>query len=158
MATLSTLVNNKYDEHVTNLEDHRPRRAELTETDLLKSVTQQVRWLMGAVNGSATEMTAALAELEEIYDSTITSPTNLVGSTVTELNTRRGQEVALTAGNNTIAFSSAMDSADYTLTFICYTSEGGMIQWSYDPDDQTVNGFDIHVASAGFINYIAIAN
>ena len=124
---------------------------------MVKYLAQYVRWLAGAVSGSAVEQSAALAELEDIFDSTITPPDNLVGSTVTELNTRRGK-AAVTAGANTIAFSSAMSSADYTLTFNSYTISRWYDQWTYDESAKTVNGFDITVAANGYVEYIAIAN
>jgi hypothetical protein len=156
MAVLKTLINNKYDEHVEQLEAGRNRQAELTETELVKSLTQELRWAMGAIAGDSAEQSAAITELESIYDTTITAPTSVVGTTPTSLNTRVGKKVALTAGNNTISFSSALNSADYALNFNCYTANGGMNQWTYDPDDDTAAGFTIHVASAGYITYTAI--
>lgn len=158
MAVLKTLTNNKYEEHVGYLDGGRRRRAELTENEMVKSTYQVVRWLLGAVSDDQTEQNAAITELEEIFDTTITAPTNTIGSTVTELNTRRGKAVALTAGNNTVTFASPFDDTDYTLTFITYTASGGQVQWTHSDSDEDATGFDIWVAAACKINYQAIHN
>jgi hypothetical protein len=158
MAVLSTLNSAKYTEHTTNLSNKRRRLAEVSEKDLVKINYNVMQWLLGAVSGNATIQTAALTELESIYDDTITPPDNLVTSTVTESTTRRGTGISLSAGDNTVTFSSAMPAATYSLTYNTYTASGGQVQWTQDPATRTVNGFEIWVASACKIDYIALYN
>ena len=158
MAVLKTITNSKYDEHVGFLNNGRRRRAELTENDMVKYLAQYVRWLAGCIAGDQSEQTAALTELGTIFATTVTPPTNLVGATLTELNTRWNSAVALTAGSNTVTFASTFADTDYTLTFICYTANGGMVQWTYSDSDKSATGFDIFVASNCKIDYIAIHN
>jgi hypothetical protein len=158
MAVLSTLNSAKYTEHTTNLSNKRRRLAEVSEKDLVKITYNIGQWLLGAVSGDASIQSAALTELGVIYDDTITPPDNLVGSTVTESTTRRGVNVSLLAGLNTVSFSSAMPAATYSLTHTVYTASGGQVQWTQDPSTRTVNGFQIWVAAACKIDYIALYN
>jgi len=158
MSDLSTLNTAKSSEYDTRLATKRRRLVEISENELLQIVTQCVQLFYGEIYGNAAVATAAKAALEELYDDTITLPASQVGATPTELNTRRGKGVVLTAGLNTITFTSAISSADYTLIPWAYTATGGQIQISIDPALCTVNGFQIYSASAGRLNYFAILN
>jgi hypothetical protein len=158
MAVLSTLNSAKYTEHTTNLSKKRRRLAEVSEKDLVKITYNVNQWLLGAVSGDASIQTAALTELGVIYDEDITPPDNLIGSTVTESTTRRGVGVSLVEGNNTVTFSAAMPATTYSLTHTTYTASGGQVQWTQDPATRTVNGFEIWVAAACKIDYIALYN
>jgi hypothetical protein len=158
MATLSVLNTNKLSEYTTDLSDKRRRRAELHENELVQINTYMSQWLLGAISGDQTLMNTSLAGLADLYDSTITPPTNNVGAIVTASNSRRGTAISLSAGTNTITFSSAMTTATYSLTVYPYTSLGGNIQYSIAPASRTVNGFTIITASAGSLDYIALEN
>jgi hypothetical protein len=159
MSTLSVLNTNKYSEYETRIASKRRRLIELSEDDMVRINHQMAQWLLGAVSGNAALMASALAELKELYDdSTIAAPTNLIGSTLTENNTQRGVAVSITAGSQTIPFSSAMSTTAYSLVLFAYTSTGGMIQISSDPTLRTVNGFQLTAASAGKLDFIALEN
>jgi 3-oxoacyl-ACP reductase-like protein len=155
---LTTLNTAKYSEYETRIATKRRRLIELSEDDMVRINHQIVQWLLGAVSGDAIIQSAALAELEEIYDETITPPTSLIAASVTSLNSRRGRSVAIVAGSNAITFSSALPAATYSLTIRTFTSNGGMIQYSVDPTSLTVNGFTLVSASNGFLDYIALYN
>ena len=155
---LTTLNTAKYSEYETRLASKRRRLAELSENDLVRINTQLCQWILGAISGDATVQSTALAELEEIYDDTITPPTSLIAASVTSLNSRRGRSVAIVAGSNAITFSSALPAATYSLTIRTFTSNGGQIQYSIDPTTLTVNGFTLVSASNGFLDYIALYN
>ena len=158
MAVLKTLAQSVYTTFTGYLTGGRKRLAELYENTMNKSDHQQLRWVYGCITGDTVEQAAALTELAEIHGTSITTPTNTIGSTVTELNTRRGKAVALTSGNNTVTFASTFSDANYTLTFIVYTASGGQVQWTHSDSDETASGFDIWVAAACKINYTAIYN
>jgi hypothetical protein len=158
MATLSNLNTNKLSEYTTALSDKRRRRAEISESDLVQINTYMSQWLLGAVSGDAALMSVSLAGLSEIYDSTITPPSNTIVSAVTASNSRRGVGVTLSAGTNVITFSSAMSTSTYSLSAYPYTSLGGNIQYSIAPTSRTVNGFTIITASAGKLDFIALEN
>lgn len=158
MSTLSTLNTTKYSEYTDRLSNKRRRLSELSENDLVKILTQCVQLFYGEIYGDAAVSAAAKTELEVLYDATITIPTSQIGASVTESSTRRGTGVSLTAGDNTITFSSALPAATYSLTFITYTASGGQVMWTHDPADRTVNGFSINVVSNCKLDYIALYN
>ena len=155
MAVLSTLNVNKYAEHATNVSNKYRRAAEESENDLVKINHQLGQWLLGVISGDSTIQSAALTELGVIYDDTITPPTSVISSTPSTANTRIGVGVALSAGNNTVPFSSSIGSTLYSLTWNCYSASGGMVQWTQNPATRTATQFQIWVASAAKIDYQA---
>lgn len=158
MGSYTTLADAKYEEHVGYLENKRRRQAEVSENVLIKSLASGLRWAIGAISGSNAEMTAAMTELADIYEETVTAPTNLIAATSTETNTRKGTAVAVTAGNNTITFSSAFDDDGYVLIWTASTASGDQNAARQDPSTRATTGFDIYVAANGSIDYIAMEN
>jgi len=158
MAEVLSLLNTaKYSQYLTNLSSKYRRLAELDQADLTRIDHQMAQWLLGAISGDSALQAAALAELAVIYDEDLIPPSNVIGSTPTTLNTRVGIAVTLTAGSNAITFSSALSTASYSLLAYPYTASGGNVQYSIDPASRTINGFTIIVASAGKLDYSAIA-
>ena len=159
MAEVLSLLNTaKYSQYLTNLSSKYRRLAELDQADLTRIDHQMAQWLLGAISGDSALQAAALAELAVIYDEDLIPPSSVIGSTPTALNTRVGIGVTLAAGSNTITFSSALSTTNYALSHpFAYTSNGGLIQFSVDPASRTVNGFTLVAASAGKLDYSAIA-
>lgn len=156
MSVLTTLNTTKYSEYDTLLSTKRRRLAELSENDLVRISLQLNQYLLGVITGNSTISSAALTELEDLYDETIDPPSTVIGTTPSTTNTRIGVGVVLTSGTNNITFSSSMTSASYALTLNTYTASGGQIQYTQDPTTRTVNGFTIWVAAAGKLDYTAI--
>lgn len=155
MAVLTTLNNTKYSEYDTRISSKRRRLAELSENDLVRINLQLSQWLLGVISGNSTISSAALTELESLYDEAITPPTSIISSPGTTANSRIGVGVTLTAGTNAITFASVFTSDDYALTLNTYTASGGQVQYTQDPTTRTVNGFTIWVAAACKLDYIA---
>ena len=155
MALIPTATNNLYDTYSNELVNGRRRRAENYENTEVRALAQMVRLHAAYIAGDQVEAAAAIAELEVIFGVTFTPPTNIISTSPTELNTRLGVEVSLTAGNNTITFSSAMPVDTYALMFNVYGATGGQVQWTQDPATRTVNGFEINVAANCKMDYYA---
>lgn len=155
MAVLTTLNNTKYSEYDTRISSKRRRLAELSENDLVRINLQLSQWILGVISGNSAISSAALTELESLYDEAITPPTSIISSPGTTANSRIGVSVTLTAGVNAVTFASVFSSDDYALTLNAYTASGGQVQYTQDPATRTVNGFTIWVAAACKLDYIA---
>lgn len=155
MAVLYTTTKAKYDEHVTNLTTKRRRTTEKSENYIVKTALALTHLLYGACTDNASIQAAAKADLETIFGTTFTVPTFIFGTGTVEANQRRANRVAVTAGTNTITFSSDFDGTDYGLSFTVYTADGYPNDWRQDPDNRTASGFDIYVVANGFIDYVA---
>jgi hypothetical protein len=69
---------------------------------------------------------------------------------------RKAKATAITAGANTITFSSAIAADTYTLVLRAYDADGNPIDVAVDSDSYTVNGFTLTAATAGRLDYAAI--
>ena len=142
----------QYTDYETKLANKKYRESELSENTLVKETALLALYSLSAMENSSSHMTAILTELEDVSNATLTPPSLIISGLETEA--AGAEDVAVTAGVNTITFPIALSTVDYALLLTSITADGNFN--SYKRGAKTVGGFTLTVAEDGYIDYRAI--
>ena len=152
MATMYNTVLAQYTDYETKLANKKYRESELSENTLVKETALLALYSLSAMENSSSHMTAILTELEDVSNATLTPPSLIISGLETEA--AGAEDVAVTAGVNTITFPIALSTVDYALLLTSITADGNFN--SYKRGAKTTAGFTLTVAEDGYIDYRAI--
>ena len=144
----------QYTDYRDKLKNKNYRQAEVAENKTVKGAILISLYFAEAFQNHSTNMTTLLNEMETVgvYNADITPPSLVISGL--EAEAAAGEDVAVTAGANTITFPISLTSADYALLLTCITSTGHFN--SYKIGAKTTAGFTLTVAETGTIDYRAV--
>jgi hypothetical protein len=152
MATFYDAIFDQYGDYAYKLANKRYKFSELAETITVKGAALLTLYLLSALENNSTHMSEILAEMEILYNNTLTAPAIVLSGLETEAVGAR--DVAVTAGSQSITFPISLSSTDYAL-FITSRATDGTFN-NYKMTNKLTTGFTIEVADNGYIDYRAI--
>jgi len=151
--SLQLVVQTQYNVFKDALENKRYRDVDYALNTMARGASMVALYNNAALSNDSANMSACLAELEIIYETTIDPPPLILSGL--EAEAARAQHVAVTGGiANVITFPLSLSSASYSLFVEAYDSNGDSMSRKWY--SKTVTGFTIEVADDGFIDYNAI--
>lgn len=154
MASLQSVAGTHYTVFKDALANQRYRDVSLELNTMARGAIQIALYNSAAMANDSANMTAALTELEDIYQESIDAPALIISGLESEGAT--GYGVAVTAGVvNTITFPLSLSSTNYALFVTPYDANGDPIL-GYKFYTKLVTGFSMEVSADGFIDYRAI--